>query len=130
MPQRLKTNTSTENGSYRVVQLYVDNTPYMHFAHDDVKWHDQVLGDFLKIMNIDFKLATEGDLAPKGDGYNAVGMGKAIISDNRIVFCGESYDYGIALDVYHLKSFVVLYRDELSSEKEIVFNKSGVDIKL
>ncbi len=105
----LGTNWPSGLEQYKIVQLELDNVPYLRFGKDD-DMHALILQRFLDGLNVryDRMEGASGDLIPKreGDRYKVSGMGFAIIypETKRAIFGGESVDYDIGIDKKHLES--------------------------
>ncbi len=100
-------NWPPEPGEYKIVQIYLEEKPYLRF--NKFLFHSHILEDFLNETEIEFQtvLGKESSLpipAIQGNGYHASGMGKADVNveERKIRFYGESGDYGIKIDRQHL----------------------------
>jgi hypothetical protein len=100
----------------KVVQLYVDNKPYLKFPKFRLNIHGDILRRLLDELDIPYKkvmgLYTRNSVpAPTGERYRVVGMGH-YDTDSRdrrlITFSGSSMDYGLGIDQKHLDDIVML----------------------
>ncbi|HLD57694.1 MAG TPA: hypothetical protein VJA47_05275 [archaeon] len=94
---------------YRVVQIYLGRQPYFRFQDEKNEFHSRILGSTLKKLGIAYKtvrgMLSEEDIpAPKGKGYRAPGMGRAMVNPEtkHVLFNGDSMDYGLEIDKKHL----------------------------
>ena len=102
-----------ESGTFKVVQIYVGNEPYLPFGETN-DYHVNILKKFLESKNIEFKPDSEfGDNLPPliGTGYGVVGMGYFYIYDKQLVFSGSSSDYGIGINPEHIEKCKPYFKD-------------------
>jgi hypothetical protein len=105
----------TEPGSYRVVQIYVDQEPRLLFAPQS-EFHRNMLrslGEELgrTVPEADFPvpgtgISTERRPALKSDWYDVAGMGICFVipSVRHALFGGESMEYRVGISREHLDS--------------------------
>lgn len=102
-----------QNGYFKVVQIYVGNEPYLPFGEMN-KYHRDILKKFLESKNIDFDIRIEmGNELPLeiGKGYAVAGMGHFYIFDKKVVFTGESSDYGTGINPKHIEKCKPYFKD-------------------
>ncbi len=99
-------NWPNKTAGYKVVQLYLDEAPYLRFGNSDLL-HGQILASFLDENGIKYRTRQSDILIPEreGDRYRAVGMGFAtVVSSKKKVFLnGDSADYRIGIDAGHMR---------------------------
>ena|SRR3989344_2521715 len=89
-----------KSGYYKVVQLVLDDCLTVIFG-PEILYHKDILASFLRQKNIEFN-TNKGLPEPKGDCYEAVGMGQAIIKKPKAGFFGDSTDYELGINHEHL----------------------------
>ncbi|MEE9525259.1 MAG: hypothetical protein V3V78_01480 [Candidatus Woesearchaeota archaeon] len=100
-----------EEGIFKVVQLYLDNKPYLLCGRPDQEemYHRDLLASFLLSKDIEYsKIPIPGDealtmpsLGSEEERYIVTGMGVASISKSNKIFKlpqGDSHDYKISID--------------------------------
>lgn len=103
-------NWPRKSGEHKVVQLEIDNKPYLRFAEEGWETHAVILMYLFKRNNVPYKTIkdnVDSDVpALKGERYKIHGAGKAKIDLERkyASFGGESMGYGICIDKKHLDS--------------------------
>ena len=92
-------------GQIKIVQIYLDDQPYLIYGHRSNSWHESLLKHFLIEKIGDYPTIPhphyERDVMPalEGERYKVVGMGIAIIdsSEKKLIIYkdDESFDYKI-----------------------------------
>src|SRR3989338_2537240 len=105
-------NWPNENGMYKVVQLELDDQPYLRFPVE--KWektHSVILMMLLRKHQIPYeetkgRSGVTGIPAEQGTRYKVNGMGVADVNveQRKASFFGDSLDYGLRIDPKHLDS--------------------------
>lgn len=94
-----------ESGSFKAVQVYVNELPYLPFNYM-AYYHKDILKKFLESSKIEFETESVfGKTLPslKGKNYKVVGMGDFYISGKKLVFGGDSFDYSIGINPEHIE---------------------------
>jgi hypothetical protein len=117
---------------FKFVQLYVEKNgislPYIRFEDANIKYHSDILETMVQGMHgiTDFnikKIYRGSILEPKGDKYEAIGMGLAIKDKNELnILNSESQDYEIGPNKEHFK--------KIASENVLVYNNSKIKLVL
>ena len=120
-------------GDYRIVELYVNDTPHFLFQHGNQKYHKQVLKDFLDENKLEYKesrLPDESDIGPllKNEGvYSVNGMGEIYIEpENKKVHYprSSSANYEIMTsDKFNM--MMMLYLENKGFEIIDTYNRMG-----
>jgi len=99
----------------KVVQLYIDDLPYLVVQSNKEGYHRTILLNFLKSKGIDPKTySIEGKVLPElnGEQYDVVGMGVCTFyEEERIFMSGKSMDYGLDIDKDHANQIAKLLGD-------------------
>ncbi len=108
-------NWPERTGSYKFVQLYVDEKPFLRLGNTNTL-HGELLAQCLDSLEVPYKLTrsplTRAEVPEiKGERYEAVGMGIAIVmsGSKKTDFHGSSADYQITPNRDHLKLIQELY---------------------
>ena len=116
--------------TYKYVQLYIENVPFIRMGHYDCSKHFLILMSFFKECNENgLQICTEEEMQgfvrgysmfPKilppleTDKYRVRGMGYLRISNSQKGIClnGESTDFGIGLDQKHLEDIKPYFQNQ------------------
>ncbi|MBI3413187.1 MAG: hypothetical protein HY051_03850 [Candidatus Aenigmarchaeota archaeon] len=103
-----RANWPDKTDTFKVVQLYVDDEPYLRFGSAD-SIHGHILADCLDKLKVPYHTMPnqDGDEIPiaEGERYRASGMGYGIVLPEltEVSFLGNSADYQIGIDADHLQ---------------------------
>lgn len=111
--------TTKSGGIGKVIQVYVDDKPYLRFRqHDENIPHGEILKDFLNEIKVPFETTMGGGPkrekslpAPTGQRYRLVGMGYYILTrvgGFHIIPPDNKNDYNMGIDKKHLEEIVRL----------------------
>ena len=107
--------------TYKCVQLYIENVPFIRMGHPKLTTHFSILMSFFKECNENgLQICTEEEmqgfvrgylsfptiLPPlETDKYWVTGMGYLNVDNSlrSVILNGESFDFGIGLDQKHLE---------------------------
>ncbi len=104
------------SGEVKVVQLVVGEKPYLLLGNPDLFTHGLLLMQTLRKAGIQYftEMGKSDSEVParSGEGYRAVGMGRATVEIDRKTadFNGRSHDYDMGIDVNHLERMAPLVR--------------------
>lgn len=107
----LDSNKMERGKLYKVVQITIDGEPLICFADEQNGriCHFMILEEILKTRNIPYnEIKVRYGTAPdtRGDRYFVSGMGGAkILTEQRVLFFGNSMDYGLGISEGHLEKF-------------------------
>lgn len=92
---------------YKAIQITIDGTPQMYFAEDKICSHSVILKEILGLHDISYvEVEVWGGIRPdiRGERYSVNGMGGAVLlRDKKVLFFGNSLDYGIGISEPYLK---------------------------
>jgi len=108
-----------EQGEFKVVQLFLNNSPIMLFGHNNLK-HSDVLETYLKEKGVNPEKVSTGNqigkvVAIKGENYEVVGMGKCTVYYYQKIIRppnGRSVDYAKVIEGTNL-AFNERFRSQL-----------------
>jgi hypothetical protein len=103
------TNVPDEDGTFKVVQIVIDDVPYTRFAEKSTL-HSLILEELLRRKDIPFsegafKQSSGNGPVLQGERYRVLGMGKADVrtAERFVRLYDFSYDYKIPIDVAHVE---------------------------
>lgn len=122
MTKEIPIDNWSEAGKYggvgKVIQLYVDDKPYLRFRGHESDTskisHGKMLRDILDEMNIPYETVmdkTRKDLpAPTGQRYRVVGVGYYILTGvgGFHLLSDKNTDYNMGIDKKHLEEIIRL----------------------
>lgn len=107
---------SLQRGSLcKAIQITIDGAQQMYFADDKTATHAGILKKVLELNGIPYvEVEVWNKVAPdiRGERYAVSGMGGAVMLRNKkVLFFGNSLDYGIRISEPHLKEIQKQYPD-------------------
>jgi len=100
--------------STKALQLYVDNNPHIVICPGNI-FHHESLRELLERETIPFETQSFGrdGYGPKqkGDRYELVGAGSAIVTQDSIILYYKSRGYNIGINQEHAERIIPLIRN-------------------
>ena len=98
-------NLPTENGSYKIVQFYINNNPYLRFGEKGTDFHKYIIIRLCNEFNKDVEFMKDDIPKLKTLWYKVCGMGISNLNiEHKIITTKdiESFDYHLGLNLNHL----------------------------
>jgi hypothetical protein len=109
MPERILTNWPRHSGEFKIVQMEVDDQPFILFGPDS-EFHSALIMGFLQRFPDREVQTVRGEFdneypALEGSWYKVWGAGKALANKEKreLIFYGRSKAYDIGISKEHLE---------------------------